>query len=271
MNILDEIIAYKKTEVEQSKDILSLEKLKQLCQQSKKQRNFYGVIKNKVIKKEPALIAEIKKASPSKGVIKQNFNPIDIAKAYKSGGAVCLSILTDRKYFQGNIEYLKEVKEIVDLPVLRKDFIIDPYQIYESRYKQADCILLIVGVMSKDLLKELHEITIENNLDCLLEVHDSREMEIALDIVQASHAMSLIGINNRDLKTFNTNLEITQNLMSEYKRDLKDKIVVSESGIFTYNDIKTLMESNVYAFLVGESLIKNNNIEGATKKLIGVQ
>lgn len=263
MNLLEEIIAYKKNEVEKAKDKLPLDKLKKIVKRVDK-RNFYQSIKNKVNKKEIALIAEIKKASPSKGVIKESFNHISIAKDYKEGGAYCLSVLTDKKYFQGDISHIKEIKNVVDLPILRKDFIIDPYQVYESIYYQADCILLIVGAIHElPLLRDLYEISCENEIDVLIEVHDEREMEIALGL-----NCKMIGINNRNLKTFETNLNTTKNLVSKYKRDLKDKIIVSESGIFTSEDIRSLRESGVHAFLVGESLIKNKDIKKATIELL---
>lgn len=266
MNFLEEIIAYKKIEIEECKERLPQDKLQQLIKEKELiKRDFYKSLKNKVDKKEIALIAEIKKASPSKGIIRADFNHIEIAKAYKKGGACCLSVLTDKKYFQGNIQYIKEIKEIVDLPVLRKDFIVDPYQIYESIYAGADCILLIASALEKDLLKRLFETAIEKDLNCLIEVHDEREMEMALELL---HGTFLIGINNRDLKTFQTDLNITKNLVKKYRRDLLGKIIISESGIFTNDDIKTLMQSGVYAFLIGEALIKEKDIEGATKKLI---
>lgn len=279
MNILEEIIAYKKIEIEKSKEKISLEELKKQINVVRagftpalSKRNFYQAVRNKILKKEPALIAEIKKASPSKGVIKEDFNHIEIAKAYKAGGATCLSVLTDEKYFQGNLNYISEMKNVVDLPILRKDFIVDPYQIYESVYYGADCILLIVGALHATPLRDLFEIACENNIDVLIEVHDEKEMEIALNLLEGRvPGPCLLGINNRNLKTFETNLNTTKNLVSKYKSDLKDKIVVSESGIFTNEDIKTLMNIGVYAFLVGESLIKQKNIEEATKKLIGVR
>ena len=272
MNILEEIIAYKKIEVEKSKDRLPLDKLKNLIKQKDlKKRNFYQIIKSKVNKKQVALIAEIKKASPSKGLIKKDFNHIDIAKAYKAGGATCLSVLTDEKYFQGNVKYIQEIKNVIDLPVLRKDFIVDPYQIYESIYYGADCILLIVGALEKDLLKRLFELSCENEIDCLIEIHVERELEIALDLVGARRGTPLLGINNRDLKTFKTDLNVTKNLVRKYKHDLANKIIVSESGIFTNDDIKSLMKCNVYAFLVGEGLIKNDNIEETMSNLINCE
>ena len=264
-NFLEEIIAHKKREVELSKERLPIDILKRQIKQIKK-NNFYEAIKTKVLKKEIALIAEIKKASPSKGIIKKDFNHIEIAKAYKNGGATCLSVLTDEKYFQGKLEYIRDIKNVRALhatPLLRKDFIIDPYQIYESIYYGADCILLIVGALDNDTIKRLYEIAMENKIDALIEIHDEREMDIALEINP-----SLIGINNRDLKTFETNLNTTKNLMKKYKRDLENKIVVSESGIFTKEDIKSLTDCSVYAFLVGEGLIIKENIEEATKALI---
>lgn len=269
MNILEEIIAYKKLEVERTKDALPIEKLKKLASQNKnKKRDFYNILKAKVEKKEIGLITEIKKASPSKGTIRKDFNHIEIAKAYKEGGACCLSVLTDQKYFQGNLNYINDVKGKVDLPVLRKDFIVDPYQIHESIYYGADCILLIASALEKDMFNKLVELSLENNLDVLIEIHNEKEMDIALDIVETCHGMSLLGINNRDLQTFETTLETTKNLISKYKRDLKNKVIVSESGIFTNKDIKSLIEYDIYCFLVGESLIKTSNIEKATRELI---
>ena len=275
MNIFEEIIAYKKIEIDRAKEKLPLDKLKNLVKVGLKptsttstKRKFYKAIKDKVDKKQIALIAEIKKASPSKGIIRVDFNHIDIAKAYENGGATCLSVLTDEKYFQGNLNYISEIKNIADLPILRKDFIIDPYQIYESIYNEADCILLIVGAIGQSPIRDLHEIACENNIDTLIEAHDGKEMEIALDLVRACHGTPLLGINNRDLTTFETNLNTTKSLVKKYKRDLQDKIIVSESGIFTNSDIKSLVECGVYAFLVGESLMRESDIEEATKQLI---
>ncbi len=267
MNILEEIIAYKKIEVERAKEKLSLDRLKKLVQSDVKAglkpASFSEALKSKINKKEIALIAEVKKASPSKGVIRTNFNPVETAKAYKSGGAACLSVLTDKKYFQGNLNYIPEIKNVCDLPILRKDFIIDPYQIYESVCNQADCVLLIVAALDRNLLKELFELSREIGVDVLTEVHDERELEIALSVDP-----QIIGINNRDLKTFKTDLNTTMNLVSKYKRDLENKTIVSESGIFANEDIKLLMKHDVYSFLVGESLMREQDIEMATKKLI---
>ena len=270
MSILEEIIAYKKIEVEKSKEKLPLDKLKKEIKDNELKKSiFHNALKEKIKKKEIALIAEIKKASPSKGIIRANFNPQEIAKAYKTGGASCLSVLTDEKYFQGNLNYLEEIKSAVNLPVLRKDFIIDPYQIYESIYNQADCILLIIGALDKNQFKQLFELSCENKIDVLIEVHNEKEMDIALTVVETCHGKSLLGINNRDLKTFETDLNTTKNLVTKYKQDLENKIIVSESGIFTNKDIQFLMEYGVYAFLVGESLMREKDIESATKRLIG--
>lgn len=276
MNILEEIIAYKKIEIERSKENLPLDRLKKLIVRRDainraSTMQFVQALKNKINKKQIALIAEIKKASPSKGIIRADFNPVEIAKAYKAGGATCLSVLTDEKHFQGNLNHIKEIKSVKaihELPLLRKDFIIDPYQIYESVYHQADCILLIVGAVDKNQLKELFKLSGEIGIDVLIEIHDEYDMDIALTIVEACHGMSLFGINNRDLKTFQTDLNTTINLMEKYNRDLENKIIVSESGIFTNEDIKLLMKYNVYAFLVGEGLIREEDIEGATKRLL---
>ncbi len=273
MNIFEEIIAYKKIEVDKAKERLPLDKLKNHVRAGLKPAptTFYQSIKNKINKKQIALIAEVKKASPSKGVIRTDFHHIEIAKAYEAGGAVCLSVLTDEKYFQGNLNYISEIKNVCDLPILRKDFIIDPYQIYESVNNNADCVLLIVGAFretpkyGKDMLQRLFDVSCEIGIDVLIEVHNEKEMDVALNINP-----QIIGINNRDLKTFKTDLNTTINLISKYKRDLENKIIVSESGIFTNEDIKLLMKHNVYAFLVGESLMREKNIEAATKKLINI-
>lgn len=264
MNILEEIISHKKFEIADLKDKFPIEQLKNVTNNVKVKKNFFSqALRNKINNKQIALITEVKKASPSKGIIRKDFNPIEIAKAYKAGGASCLSVLTDEKYFQGKLNYIKEIKEVVDLPILRKDFIIDPYQIYESIYNQADCILLIVAALEKNDLKRLFDLSCENKIDVLVEVHNEKELEIALEINP-----EMIGINNRDLTTFKVDLNTTKKLASKYKRDLKEKILVSESGIFTPDDIKSLTESGVYSFLIGEGLMRENDIEGATKKLI---
>jgi len=277
MNILEEIIAYKKTEVYEASSVVSIDELKKKIKATNRdKRPFFQKLKDKQDKKETGLIAEVKKASPSKGVIREDFNPVEIASAYESGGASCLSVLTDKKYFQGNEKYIEQIKGKVSLPILRKDFIIDPYQIYESVYYGADCILLIVGVFvgavgachGMTLLADLHKLAQDNDLDILVEVHDEREMEIALNVLGTHCNAPLLGINNRDLKTFETKLETTKKLVKKYKRDLEGKVVVSESGIFKNSDIKSLNESDVYTFLVGESLMREKDIKKATESLL---
>ena len=266
MSILEEIIAYKTIEIESLKEQRPLPEMKKVTKNIKvKKNNFVDALKSKISTKQIAIIAEIKKASPSKGVIRKDFNHIEIAKAYKDGGATCLSVLTDKKYFQGDLKYIKEIKSVVDLPVLRKDFIIDPYQIYESISSGADCLLLIIAALEKDMLKRLYELSCESEINCLIEVHDEREIERALEL-----NCQLIGINNRDLKTFEVNLNTTKSLVKKYKRDLKNKIIVSESGIFTSEDIKSLIECGVYSFLVGESLIREQDIKKATSALMRI-
>lgn len=270
MNILEEIIAYKKIEVDKAKNVISLDEIKKRASSKHRdKRSFFESLEKKAIKKEIGLIAEVKKASPSKGIIRADFNPVEIAMAYESGGATCLSVLTDKKYFQGDEKYIEQIKNKVSLPVLRKDFIVDPYQIYESVTLNADCILLIVAAFSdKILINQLYETAIENELDVLVEVHDEKEMEVALGVISTLKPKALLGINNRSLKTFETKLDTTKDLVNKYKRDLLDKIVVSESGIFTNNDIKDLIKSDVFCFLVGESLMRERDIEAATKLLM---
>lgn len=269
MSILEEIINFKKLEVEKAKEKDSFENLnKKLKTFSFLKREFTLSLKNKVIKKEIGLIAEVKKASPSKGIIKEDFSPTEIAVSYEKGGASCISVLTDEKYFHGSLSYIKEIKEKIKLPVLRKDFIIDPYQIVESKLNHADCVLLIISALNKDLFKNLLELAYEHGLDVLTEIHNEEELETALDILGNYKQTQLIGINNRNLKTFETKIETSINLVARYKKDLENKVVISESGIFTNKDIKILADSGIYCFLVGEGLIKEKNITKATIDLI---
>lgn len=271
MNILEEIIAYKKTEVDKIKSVFSLDEIKRNANSKKRdRRNFTQKLKEKLDKKEIGLIAEVKKASPSKGIIREDFNPVEIALAYESGGASCLSVLTDKKYFQGDEKYVEQIKNSVSLPILRKDFIVDPYQIFESVNIGADCILLIVSALEKSQFNDFMDSAFQNDLDILIEVHDEREMEIALDSLSKLRLNALLGINNRSLKTFETKLDVTKDLVRKYKKDLIDKVVVSESGIFKNEDIKSLIEYGVYSFLVGESLMRENDILSAVKKLLFV-
>lgn len=259
-NILQRIVEHKIEEVKQGKREYSQNQLIEQIEQQPKPRNFYQAIVDKVKQKQPAVIAEVKKASPSKGVIRQDFDPQKIAQAYQAGGAACLSVLTDQKFFQGHDQYLKIVKQTVTLPILRKDFIIDPWQIYHSRAIGADCILLIVAALSDPQLFEYTELAQQLNLTVLTEVHDEAELQRAL----ATNSQ-LIGINNRNLKTFKTSLQTTAELAKQIP---PQRIVISESGINTTADIKFLQQQKVNSFLIGESLMRQENPQTALENLL---
>ena len=200
---------------------------------------------------DPAIIAEIKKASPSKGVIREDFDPAAIAKSYSEGGAACLSVLTDRDFFQGSPEYLQAARNACDLPVIRKDFIVDEYQVYEARAMNADCILLIVAALGDAQMAELNGLAIHLGMDVLIEAHDAEELDRALAV-----SPSLVGINNRDLRTFDVSLDTTLNLLAQIPSDC---IVVTESGILTAEDVSVMRNRDVNAFLVGEAFMRAEN------------
>ncbi len=224
-----------------------------------KPRGFINAIKAKGT--TPALIAEVKKKSPSKGIIRADFNHIDIAASYEKAGATCISVLTDEKYFAGKNEYLAEIRRKVALPLIRKDFMLEAYQIYESRALGADCILLIIACLEKSRALELEEIAHSLGMDVLIEVHDEAELEIALQLKS-----KLIGINNRSLKTFEVSLDNGKRLA---KLIPDGYIKVCESGIYNNADLKTMHQSGFSAFLVGESLMREEDIELAVRKLLG--
>jgi indole-3-glycerol phosphate synthase len=262
MNILQKIIEYKKTEVAfQKKNGASFQDIKIQTEEKPEITSFLNVLDSKKNTKKVSLIAEVKKASPSKGIIKPDFNHIKIAKNYENSGASAISVLTDEKFFQGKIDYLKDIKKEVKIPVLRKDFIIEEFQIYQTRAIGADMILLIVSALDKEQYRDYYCLSKELGLDVLVEVHNEKEMETALD----SEA-KIIGINNRNLETFEVSLDTTIRLLNNYYDETR--FFISESGIFTYEDIEKLSQNNVVGVLVGESLIKQENIEEAVSNLM---
>lgn len=246
-DILKKIIKRKQEEIAERLKIISLEQVKQAATQASPVRGFVDAIKAKIDSGKSAVISEIKKASPSKGVMRENFIPAEIAASYEKGGACCLSVLTDVDFFQGSDEYLKQARAACNLPVLRKEFIINPYQVYEARAMAADCILLIVACLTDTQLQSLTTLATELNLDVLVEVHDAEELKRALKL-----DLELIGINNRNLRTFETSLDTTLTLLNTIP---KDKIVVTESGIHTPEDVALMKKNNVNSFLVGEAFM----------------
>ena len=258
-NILDTIIATKFEEIQEAQKIKSLDQLKDEVKSASQPRGFVKAIETQLSKNKAAVIAEIKKASPSKGVIRENFNPKEIAMSYEKGGATCLSVLTDQKYFQGHSSYLKEARAACNLPVLRKDFMVDPYQIYEARAMGADCILLIVAALPLDLMQELEEITHDLGMNVLVEVHNREELNLALQL-----KTKLLGINNRNLKTFDVSLQTTFDLI---KNIGPDKMIVTESGIFTSSDVKLMQDHHVNTFLIGEAFMRESDPGQSLKTL----
>jgi len=258
MDKLQEICTVKKEHITQQKQQVSISDLEDTAQQNTP-CGFYTALQKA---QHIPLIAEIKKASPSKGLIRADFEPATIAKEYEKGGATCLSVLTDTPYFQGKDEYLLQAKNACDLPVLRKDFILDPYQVVESKALGADCILLIVAALALSQAKELEAAAHEIGLDVLVEVHNAEELEQALQLTTP-----LIGINNRNLKTLEVNLITTKTLAPSITND---RMVICESGIFNHTEIQEMLEHNVSGFLVGESLMRQENITHATQELLGI-
>ena len=246
--ILKNIIDRKWQEIAERKKTTSLADQKSRAAEQTATRGFVRAIENKISQGKAGVIAEIKKASPSKGVIRENFNPAEIAVSYEKGGAACLSVLTDIDFFQGADSYLQQARAAVSLPVIRKDFLVDEYHIYEARALGADCVLLIVSALETTKLKELNQLAQEIGLDVLVEVHDQAELEIALELPN-----KLIGINNRNLHTFDVTLNTTYDLLPQIG---KDRIVVTESGILSSADVKAMQAKNVNAFLVGEAFMR---------------
>ena len=247
-DILNKILATKIGEVATAKAQISLTKIQELALAQAKPRDFLGAIRAKIAAGNAAVIAEIKKASPSKGVIRADFNPAEIAKSYEKGGAACLSVLTDIEYFQGNSDYLKQARAACHLPVLRKDFMIEPYQVYEARAMGADCILLIVAALELSQMRELEAVAYDLGMAVLVEVHNGDELELALQL-----ETPLVGINNRNLRTFEVSLQTTLGLLDRLPYD---RIIVTESGIFSADDVKLMRDNDVHTFLVGEAFMR---------------
>lgn len=250
--ILEKILARKAEEVAERRAIVGLAEVEQQARAADTPRGFARALQEQAKRKQPAVIAEIKKASPSKGVLRELFVPADIARSYQAGGATCLSVLTDEDFFQGADLYLQEARNACGLPVIRKDFMIDPYQIVESRALGADCVLLIVAALSDAQMAELAATAKAFDLDVLVEVHDGDELERALNTLDTS----LVGINNRNLHTFELDLETTLDLLPRIPRD---RLVVTESGILNRADVELMEISEVYAFLVGEAFMRAEN------------
>ncbi len=247
-DILNKIIATKVIEVATAKAQKSLTAIQAEVMVASPARDFVASIRAKIAHNQSAVIAEIKKASPSKGIIRADFNPAEIAKSYEQGGAACLSVLTDVEYFQGSPEYLKQARAACNLPVLRKDFMIDAYQVYEARAMGADCILLIAAAIDLAKMRELEQVAHSLGMAVLVEVHNGEELDLALQL-----NTPLLGINNRNLRTFDVTLETTLTLLAQIPND---KIVVTESGIFTQQDVALMRKNNVHTFLVGEAFMR---------------
>ncbi|WAK02154.1 indole-3-glycerol phosphate synthase TrpC [Methylobacter sp. YRD-M1] len=247
-DILKKILDKKQEEVAHRKLRMSVADLQDIGAGMERPRGFYNALQSRVLAKKPAIIAEIKKASPSKGVIREDFQPIAIGQDYAMNGAACLSVLTDKEFFQGSEVYLQMVRERCPLPVLRKDFMIDPYQVYEARALGADCILLIVAALADSQMQELADVAVKLGMDVLVEVHDAAEMARALML-----DTKLIGINNRNLRTFETTLQTTLDLKALVPAD---RMIITESGIHTPDDVRLMLDNEIYAFLIGEAFMR---------------
>ncbi len=247
-DILKTILAKKAEEVARRKINNPVAVLEDIASGVERPRGFANALQSKILAKKPAIIAEIKKASPSQGVIREDFQPVAIAQDYAMNGATCLSVLTDKEFFQGSEAYLEMVRKRVPLPVLRKDFMIDAYQVYEARALGADCILLIVAALEDSVMHELADLAAKLGMDVLVEVHDADELQRALTL-----DTKLIGINNRNLRTFNTLLQTTLDLQATIPAD---RLIITESGIHNHDDVQLMLDNAIYGFLVGEAFMR---------------
>lgn len=261
-DILQKILTVKVQEVAAAKAECSWESMRGQAEKSLPTRNFIAAIRTRIQAGQPAVIAEIKKASPSKGLLRSDFRPAEIAASYAGHGAACLSVLTDEQFFQGSAKYLHEARAACSIPVLRKDFIIDPYQIYQSRTQGADCILLIAAALNLHQMQEFEALAHSLALNVLVEVHNRTELDAALQL-----STPLIGINNRNLRTFEVSLQTTLDLLPHIPQE---RIVVTESGIFQPEDVKLMRVNHVHAFLVGEAFMRASEPGAALARLFGI-